>query len=77
MAKQIKAAGDTWRATLDTASAAGRTVVFFCTSNDQRPYRVVVADLDEVPSGTVADDISADTLRILFERSESMNVSPS
>jgi hypothetical protein len=77
MAKQIKAAGDSWRARLDTLTPEGRTVVFFCTSNGQRPYRVVIAEPDEVPDGAAAEDLSADLLRTLFERSESMNVSPS
>lgn len=77
MVKQIKAAGDSWRAKLDAATPDGRTVVFFCTSNGQRPYRVVMADSDEVPEGCTAEDLSADLLRTLFERSESMNVSPS
>jgi hypothetical protein len=77
MAKQIKAVGDTWRPKLDAETPDGRTVVFFCTSNGQRPYRVVMADNDEVPAGAAVEDLSAETLRTLFERSESMNVSPS
>lgn len=76
MAKRIKADNDSWRATLDT-SGGGRTVVFFCASNGQRPYRVVRVDADEVPSQSELDAMSQDELRRLFDRSESMNASPS
>lgn len=78
MAKRIKADGDTWRATLDASSGRyGRTVVFFCTSNGQRPWRVVRLGDGEVPSEDVLDGMSEADLRGLFDRSESMNVSPS
>lgn len=78
MAKRIKADHDTWTATLDTStSGPGRAVVFFCASNGQRPWRVVRLDQDEVPATDDLDALSADELRALFDRSESMNVSPS
>ncbi|MGD8497040.1 MAG: hypothetical protein PVF05_12770 [Gemmatimonadales bacterium] len=78
MAKRIKADNDTWTATLDaSAPGPGRTVVFFCTSNGQRPWRVVRVDEDELPTADRLDALSSDELRALFERSESMNVSPS
>lgn len=76
MAKRIKADNDSWRATLDT-SGGQRMVVFFCASNGQRPYRVVRVEADEVPSGDHLDGMSSEELRRLFDRSESMNVSPS
>ncbi len=75
MAKRIKADNDRWRATLDTSGGA-RMVVFFCASNGQRPYRVVRVDADEVSSQEHLDGMSTDELRRLFDRSESMNVSP-
>ena len=78
MAKQIKADNDTWRATLDASSSRyGRTLVFFCASNGQRPWRVVRLDDDEVTSEAALDALSASELRALFDRSESMNASPS
>ena len=77
MAMRIKADNDTWQATLDASSSYGPTVVFFCVSNGQRPWRVVRVDEDEIPTSGDLDALSADELRALFERSESMNVSPS
>lgn len=78
MAKRIKADNDSWQATLDTSSSGyGRTVVFFCVSNGQRPWRVVRVDEDEIPTPEDLAALSSDELRVLFERSESMNVSPS
>lgn len=76
MVKRIKVDNDSWRATLD-ASGGTRMVVFFCASNGQRPYRVVRVDGDEVPSQEELDAMSKDELRRIFDRSESMNVSPS
>ena len=78
MAKRIKADNDTWEATLEAAdSGETRTLVFFCTSNGQRPYRVVRLDADEPGADGDLEGLSSDALRELFERSESMNVSPS
>lgn len=78
MAKRIKADNDTWQATLDASSSRyGRTVVFFCVSNGQRPWRVARVDEGEIPTAEDLDALSADELRALFGRSESMNVSPS
>lgn len=78
MVKRIKADHDTWTATLDAStSGPGRTVVFFCASNGQRPWRVVRVDDDELPTADDLDGLSVAELRALFDRSESMNVSPS
>ncbi|MFW6079832.1 MAG: hypothetical protein ACODAE_09430 [Gemmatimonadota bacterium] len=76
MAKRIRADNDGWRPVLDTSGGA-RTVVFFCATNGQRPYRVVRVDADEVRSQEDLDAMSRSELRRLFDRSESMNVSPS
>jgi hypothetical protein len=66
----IKADGDTWRAESSGAGAV-RTVVFFCESTNQRPYRVVVVgDEPGVPHDVAG--LSAEQLRDLFERSGSM-----
>ena len=78
MADRIKADHDTWRATLEaSADGDGRTVVFFCTSNGQRPYRVVRPEDDEMSAAADLSSLSSEELRELFGRSESMNVSPS
>lgn len=75
MSTRIKADGDTWRPVLDE-EAGRRTLIFFCASNGQRPYRVVAAD-DTLKTDDDLAGLSADELRTLFDRSESMNTSPS
>lgn len=71
----IKADNDTWTARLgDPAREGFRTVVFFCASNGQRPYRVT-----EVPEGSFSsqdelDRLTEDELRALFETTGSMGV---
>ncbi len=69
MRATIKAGGDTWRAEVEN-QGGDATVVFFCETTNQRPYRVVRA------GGPMGDDelsaLSADDLRGLFERSRSM-----
>jgi len=78
MAERIKADNDTWQATLEASrTGSGRHLVFFCVSNAQRPWRVVRLDADELASPEQLEALSNDELRSLFERSESMNVSPS
>lgn len=72
---RIKADGDTWYPVLDE-SAGRRSLVFFCSSNGQRPYRVVAANDDLKTDDDVAG-LSTDELVALFDRSESMNTSPS
>lgn len=73
MAAHIKADNDTWSAQLGGSDREGfRTVVFFCASNGQRPYRVV-----EVPDGRFVsqdelDGLSEGELRDLFSETVSM-----
>lgn len=70
MSARIKADGDTWRAEL-AADGDERIVVFFCTTTDQRPYRVVqVAEDRFTPEGF--DEIAEDELQALFDASSSM-----
>lgn len=75
MPTRIKADGDTWCPVLEE-SAGRRSLVFFCASNGQRPYRVVAATDDLKTDDDIAG-LSTDELRALFDRSESMNTSPS
>lgn len=75
MLTRIKADGDTWRPVLNESGGI-RTLVFFCASNGQRPYRVVMAGDDLQTDADIAG-LSPDQLRALFDSSESMNTSPS
>jgi hypothetical protein len=75
MSTRITADGDTWRPVLD-ASGGRKTLVFFCTSNGQRPYRVVTAG-DNLNTDNDLAGLSADELHTMFDMSESMNTSPS
>lgn len=71
MAMTIKAAGDTWEVRLGERPRAGfHTVLFFCTTTNQRPYRVCevpVADLDGRLEG-----LSEAQLQGLFSKSGSL-----
>lgn len=70
MSVTIKASGDTWRVELG-GNESTRTVVFFCESTNQRPYRVVqVGDRFAGPEDLA--NLDSDGLRELFDRSGSM-----
>ncbi len=74
MTTTLKADGDTWRAELGgkAPGEGGRILLFFCSSNDQRPYRVVEVAETEVPDPEALGRLSGDRLRGLFDRSVSM-----
>jgi len=74
MTTTLKADGDTWRAELGgKAPAEGlRVLVFFCASNDQRPYRVVEVPETEIPDPEALGRLNGDRLLSLFDRSVSM-----
>ncbi len=76
MAKNLSADGDTWRARLglEVPREGMRTVLFFCTSNGQRPYRVVEVPGEQVPDAGALDGIGDSQLAELFARSVSMGV---
>lgn len=72
--RKIKADGDTWSVRFGEASERDgfRTVLFFCVTTNQRPYRVV-----EVAAGRLADQESMAglddaALTELFRASRSM-----
>ncbi|MDT8436477.1 MAG: hypothetical protein RRA92_06945 [Gemmatimonadota bacterium] len=74
MPKILKVDGDTWlpRVGAEPGPGGGRLLLFFCRSNDQRPYRVV-----ELPPGRLdgeddIDGLGTEELRELFARSTSM-----
>lgn len=71
--RRFKADGDTWRVRLgDTSEREGcRTVLFFCLTTNQRPYRVVEVSEDRLADeGVSALDDAA--LQELFRASRSM-----
>ncbi|MDX1578723.1 MAG: hypothetical protein R3266_09560 [Gemmatimonadota bacterium] len=73
MSATIKAEGDTWRARLGAVSSAGnRTLLFFCESTDQRPYRVVELEAGRFASEEDLAEASDEELLALFAESRSM-----
>ena len=71
MSARIKADGDTWRAEL-ADDGDDRIIVFFCSTTDQRPYRVVRLDHDRFSEDEPLGEISEGELRALFDASQSM-----
>lgn len=67
----IKAAGDTWEVRIGERAREGfETVMFFCTTTNQRPYRVC-----EVPAAKLADGLerlTASELQTLFDETGSL-----
>lgn len=69
----IKVDNDTWTPRLGESSREGfRTVVFFCSSNGQRPYRVVEVGADRFASQEDLDRLPEDEIRELFADTGSM-----
>ena len=71
MSAKIKADEDTWRAEL-VEDATGPIIIFFCTTTNQRPYRVVEIESARAESGLDLQDFSEKELRALFDASRSM-----
>ena len=71
----IKADNDTWTAELGGPAREGfRAVVFFCSSNGQRPYRVAEVPTERFATQDDLDRLSKDEIRELFEETGSMGV---
>ena len=71
----IKADNDTWTAQLGGPSREGyRTIVFFCSSNGQRPYRVTEVPDDRFASQDDLDGLSAAEVQELVDRTGSMGI---
>ena len=69
----LKSDNDTWTAQLGEPSRAGfRAVVFFCSSNGQRPYRVTEVPVERFSSQDDLDRLSEEELRELFANTGSM-----
>ncbi len=76
--RKIKAAGDTWRVRLaEREEREGfRTLLFFCVTTNQRPYRVVEVPVQRVAGQTDLDRLDDASLRELFAASRSMGYPP-
>ncbi|MFO7587128.1 MAG: hypothetical protein R6X22_03555 [Gemmatimonadota bacterium] len=74
MDRILKADGDTWRAELGAKATEDgrRALVFFCASNDQRPYRVVEVSGTEMPDADALARLGSAEIEGLFDRSVSM-----
>lgn len=69
----IRADNDTWRAELGGTGREGyRTIVFFCASNGQRPYRVAEVPAERFASQDDLDRLAEGELRELFGETVSM-----
>lgn len=73
MSTRIKADGATWRAEL-AEEGGKRLVLFFCTSSDQRPYRVVRARPAASTGGDDLETMPEEELKALFAASRSMGI---
>ena len=71
LSAKIKADEDTWRAEL-AEDSTGPIVIFFCTTTNQRPYRVVEIESTQAESDLDLQDFSEEELRTLFDASRSM-----
>lgn len=73
--RKIKADGDTWSVRLAERPEAGatRTVLFFCVTTDQRPYRVAQVPGDRIPDASTLERLSDAELEELFAASRSMD----
>ncbi len=74
MSAKIKAKGDSWRVRLGETPPGSdtRPILFFCTTTDQRPYRVVEVALDRFRDEEALAAATDEELRSLFEASRSM-----
>ena len=73
MATRIKVDNDTWTPRLGQGERPGfRSVIFFCASNGQRPWRVVEVPEARFTSQEQLDGLAEDDLRELFANTVSM-----
>jgi len=73
MTTTIRIDNDTWRARLGAGERPGyRSVIFFCSSNGQRPWRVVEVPEDRFGSQEQLERVSEVDLRELYAGTVSM-----
>lgn len=74
MPRTLKADNDTWTARLgeDSPEPGVRSVLFFCKTTDQRPYRVATVEEGRVAGDPELKGLSRHELEELFVRSQSM-----
>lgn len=72
--RKIRADGDTWSVRLgEREEREGfRTLLFFCVTTNQRPYRVVEVPVDQVAGQADLARLDDSSLRELFGASRSM-----
>lgn len=75
MTRRIRADGDRWRVRLGSESAGPdlQTVLFFCETTGQRPYRVVEVPRDRLPGPEALEALSEGDLSELFQASRSLD----
>ena len=75
MSRKLKADGDTWSVRLSERSERPgfRTLLFFCTTTNQRPYRVVEVPEDRLAGSEELEGIDDAALEELFRASRSMD----
>ena len=71
----IKAAGDTWSVRIGERPADPelQAIVFFCVTNNQRPYRVLEVRRERIDGPEALESLSAAELRELFDASSSLD----
>ena len=73
MSPRVKAEGDTWSVRLGERARPGtRTLLFFCTTTSQRPYRVVEVPQERVGDLDDLEKLDETALQELFRASCSM-----
>ncbi len=74
MRRKMKADGDTWSVRLGERSGPEeQTLLFFCLTTSQRPYRVLQIPRERLPGEAALEALSADELKELFAASGSMD----
>lgn len=73
--RKIKADGDTWSVRLGEESDSDdeRTLLFFCVTTSQRPYRVLRLPRERLPDEEALEALSDERLRECFDASRSMD----
>ncbi len=74
MPRTLKADNDTWTVRLgeDVPEQGERSVLFFCKTTDQRPYRVASVEESRVVGDPELEALSRRELEELFRESQSM-----